>query len=255
MMLTTPYRLVTLLELLEHNAEAFCRLSSVIGQAIVLLKTSKIPDLDALVGSLGELNRETERLGLPSATKQLKRIYASITTAGTDVASIGPMVIDLYNRLRDDLEERAFVSIPAELTRLYRQDDPPFGRPVSDAFPHSIEDISEAAKCLALGRSTATVFHLMRAMEGAVQRLAAKLGVKNVDKEWGKLISDIAQAIEAMPKGSDRNRWSETKTHLYHVKQAWRNDTMHPKQTYTFEEARAIFEAVKVFMNGLAALV
>ena len=165
------------------------------------------------------------------------------------------MILELYNRLHDDLEARVFISIPAELTPLYQQDECAFGRNVADAFPLAIEDIGEASKCLALGRSTAAVFHLMRAMECAVQRLSTKLEIQNVDREWGKLLSDIAKAIEAMPKGADRNKWSESHTHLYHVKQAWRNDTMHPKQTYTFEEAKAIFEAVKAFMNDLSALV
>jgi hypothetical protein len=56
------------------------------------------------------------------------------------------------------------------------------------------------------------------------------LGIPNPDREWGKLLSDIVKKIEAMPKGDDCNRWSESHTHLYHVRHAWRNDTMHPKQ-------------------------
>lgn len=62
-------------------------------------------------------------------------------------------------------------------------------------------------------------------------------------------------AGEHWAQGNGRNRWSETHTHLYHVKQAWRIDTMHPKQTYTRSEARAILDAVNVFMNDLATLV
>jgi hypothetical protein len=51
-----------------------------------------------------------------------------------------------------------------------------------------------------------------------------------------------------------RDAWSESHSHLYHVKQAWRNGTMHPKKTYTQEEAEAVFAAVRVFMRHLAKL-
>jgi HEPN domain-containing protein len=123
-----------------------------------------------------------------------------------------------------------------------------------------LEDIEEAAKALALQRPTACVFHLMRAMEIAVKRLGKRVGVQNVDKEWGKILSDIGKGIEAMPFKTEaekrkRNRWSEVHTHLYHVKQAWRNDTMHPKQTYTREQAHEVFQACRVFMDRLADLV
>jgi len=136
-----------------------------------------------------------------------------------------------------------------------KSDEPPYGTEVDDAFPKASGEISEAAKCLALNRSTACVFHLMRAMELAVQKLAERLGKTDIEKEWGKLLSDISKEIEAMPKGEARDAWSGIRTHLYHVKQAWRNDTMHPKTTYTEEEAAAVFAAVKTFMIELVPMV
>jgi hypothetical protein len=61
--------------------------------------------------------------------------------------------------------------------------------------------------------------------------------------------------IEAMPQGEVRKSWSEVRALLYHVNQAWRIDTMHPKQTYTREEAKEIFAAIRSFMGRLAAMV
>ena len=136
-----------------------------------------------------------------------------------------------------------------------KSDDPPYGREVDDAFPKASGEISEAAKCLAFQRPTACVFHLMRAMELAVQKLAECLRIDNIEKEWGKLLSEIAKVIEQMPKGQGRDAWSGVLTHLYHVKQAWRNDTMHPKTTYTEAEAETVFAAVKSFMVELVPMV
>ena len=96
--------------------------------------------------------------------------------------------------------------MPPDGAELFRQKNPFFGDKVEDAFPRVAEDISEAGKCLALDRSTSAVFHLMRAMESAVGRLSLKLDIPNPDREWGKLLSDIPKKIEAMPKGSGRNR-------------------------------------------------
>ena len=58
-----------------------------------------------------------------------------------------------------------------------------------------------------------------------------------------------------MPSGEVRDLWSKSHVHLYHVKQAWRNDVMHPKKTYTEEEAKAAFSAVKSFMHHLSDLI
>ena len=57
-----------------------------------------------------------------------------------------------------------------------------------------------------------------------------------------------------MEKGDARDNWSQVHANLYHVKQAWRNDTMHPKATYTEEEAREVFDAMKAFMRHLATM-
>ena len=58
-----------------------------------------------------------------------------------------------------------------------------------------------------------------------------------------------------MPRGPEKDKWSEALTLLVHVKQAWRNPTMHPKRTYTQAEADDIFRATRSFMQNLADLV
>jgi len=260
-MLITPYGMVTLMEILEHKAEAFCRLSSILGQAMMILRMGTANDntLRQLAGALGEIQRESQRLNLGLVEKHVERIREEWVGKGIELTSHS--LDELYNRLRDALEERLFLAVPSELAIFYQQTTPLFGEAVDNAFPGTIvEDVSEAGKCLALGRGTATVFHLMRVLEAAVHRLGEKLGVTVVDKhnadlEWGKILANMKTPIEAMAKGKSKDDWSEAFTMLVHVKQAWRNPTMHPKQTYTAEEAKAIFEAVRVFMRHLASLV
>lgn len=167
---------------------------------------------------------------------------------------ISNRINDITGRAFDEASVRKFWKLNIGADDLLMQASP-FGPDVGNAFPLAQEDISEAAKCLALERSTAAVFHLMRAMECAVQALAAKLAIPNQSRVWGNLLSDMNKKIAEMPKGPERTKWSEVHAHLYHVKEAWRNETMHPKQTYTAEEASAVFAAARVFMRSLSALV
>jgi hypothetical protein len=254
-----PWRIVTLLDLVRARAENFWASASTLAQAIVRLQVDDIqhPDLPSHLGrALGLLNREAEALNLRSVLHQCRRISEYIDGKGEVLyPRLRELIIDVLLRAEDDLGDRFFLVVPAEYADLYEQKTPPFDRAVTDAFPLASEDISEAAKCLALNRPTASVFHLMRAMECAVQALSTKLKIENAERAWGILLSDVSKKIEAMPKGPDRTKWSEIHSHLYHVKEAWRNDTMHPKQTYTFEEAKAIFDAAKVFMNALVPMV
>jgi hypothetical protein len=58
-----------------------------------------------------------------------------------------------------------------------------------------------------------------------------------------------------MPKGKKKDEWSHCHANLYHVKQAWRNPTMHPRETYTQEQAREVFATVRTFMEQLQTLI
>lgn len=161
---------------------------------------------------------------------------------------------EIGSRLEDEILSLNFYCMPKMSSEYYNPAEPLFGASVANRIPEASDDVSEAGKCFAVGRYTASAFHLMRAMEVAVKVLSSELGIENVEREWGKLLSDIAKAIEPMRKGEKRDEWSAVHANLYHVKQAWRNKTMHPKRTYTEEEAREVFDAMKAFMRQLASL-
>jgi HEPN domain-containing protein len=178
-----------------------------------------------------------------------------VIDATSESNQIAHAIVEVRRRVIDQVESEFYLCLTEEEKSLYTPTQFLFGDKVETAFPELSEDIVESAKCLALHRYTASVFHLMRAMEGAVQALSQKLNIPNASREWGKLLSDIKPKIEDMPKGNIRNEWSENFSLLYHVKQAWRNETMHPKQTYTEEEAKEVWAAVRSFIRNLASLV
>ena len=148
------------------------------------------------------------------------------------------------------------VDLPPECKELYRQSKPPFGSEVEAKFPQMSEEISESGKCLALGRPTAAVFHLMRVMEIGTQKLGDKLGVQFAsEKNWQNILDEVNKAIKAMDhKAAQTKAYAAAASHLYHVKLAWRNEVMHPKQTYTHDEATKVHAAVDAFIRDLASI-
>ncbi len=166
----------------------------------------------------------------------------------------------LLRTVEATLRSRVMLVLSLDDQRLYHDHMPLFGYDVFKKFPDAERDISEAGKCLALDRTTATVFHLMRAMELALRALALKLEATITKPSgeflpWLAIVGEVKKKIDAMPVGSAKDDWTEIHNLLWGVGKAWRNTTMHPAMTYTSEDAETIFDAVKGFMRHLAPLV
>ena len=77
---------------------------------------------------------------------------------------------------------------------------------------------------------------------------------------WLAILKDrLEPAIAVMPETSatemDRKKQvQQVRAHLHAVRIAWRNDTMHPKATYTEEEAKELLGHVLAFLRHLALI-
>ncbi len=188
-----------------------------------------------------------------AAVERLEHTLATTSDSKVIVADID----DLRRRLLDQAKSIFCITLTKHESQLYAPKGPHFGASVEAKFPQMSEDISEAGKCLGLGRSTAAVFHIMRVMELGVQTLGAELGVQLVtEKNWQNILDEVHKAIKPLNHKLQRTKdLSEAAAHLYSVKLAWRNEVMHPKQTYTPDEATAIFAACRSFVGQLAQIV
>lgn len=206
--------------------------------------------------SYAQFATSAEAMAAPITAKSARSAVTKLRARKQTVSfsDLDAMSTEIANVMQYEMGAVALYCLPRGADAFYTPKEPLFGKEVEARIPKAADDISEAGKCFAVGRYTAAVFHLMRAMEVAVQTISASLKIENVEREWGKLLSDIGAKIQAMPKGDDRDEWSQVHANLYHVKQAWRNDTMHPKATYTEEEAREVFDAMKAFMRHLASM-
>jgi hypothetical protein len=207
----------------------------------------------------GELNLDATLHSISYCKTVLSRCFAGSENQICLKRNNAERLVNALDAIRNNflaqMSSRLVVVIDSRHASYLNSEVQLFGSEVEDAFPQAVEEISEAGKCLALERPTACVFHLMRAMEIAVEGLCHALGKKVDSKVWGNMLADISNAIKEMPDKKSKDIWSSVCTHLYHVKQTWRNATMHPKTTYTNDEAEAVFQAVKSFMNELAPMV
>lgn len=94
-------------------------------------------------------------------------------------------------------------------------------------------------------------------MEVGVQKFGTKLGVTLVaEKNWQNILDEINKAIKNMDqKAPETKELAATSANLYSVKLAWRNEVMHPNDTYTLEEADNLIRQVKIFMEQLAKVI
>src|SRR6185369_9757921 len=120
------------------------------------------------------------RVGLSLSVIHANRVLSNHRTAITHT-ELKDAVFQLQDRIRDELDSVYFLLVPFEKARIYYSPNP-FGEAVSNKFGKAITDIQEASKCLAVGRFTACVFHLMRVMEIGVQHLGRKLKLPNTDE-------------------------------------------------------------------------
>ena len=191
---------------------------------------------------------------LEMCRKGVSRLLATIDRTA-DAAEIAADIDDLRRRLFDQMES-VFCLLLSGPERCLFEAEAPFGKSVEANFGSASEDIYEAAKCLALGRSTACVMHLMRVCEAALVALATSINVPRQD-DWGSYIRKIGEELDKRARTAGKRTpeeqfYSETINAFEHLKRAWRNTTMHVEKTYTPERAREIFEAIKSFMVQLA---
>jgi hypothetical protein len=212
---------------------------------------------------LEQLHKMRLRLSIKKAD-YIKRVVNgdrdSINMSDTTLAEmIKPQLKELRERIKEELEERRLYCVDPFYIEILNQSAAPFGDKVAVLIPNVSSDLTDATLCLAMSRYTACVFHLMRAMEHSVMRLGQKLNVTVIDKnntilEWGPIISNINDVLHKMPKDDYKTKWSAVASLLHYVRIAWRNSTMHPKNTYTEDEARDVYNSCKSFMSYLVEL-
>lgn len=261
-----PFQLMSLLDMLEKYGYAFYKIGetlegiSTASEAAPKVADDPLPEVNVigLKERLEAVKDWCTSVGLNMSVRAVNRILE----LPSDVFKYGTLKIilpELQRRIEDELDAAFFMHVP-ESKAVFYQNSNLFGEDVVNKFPTTVTDIAEAGSCIATGRFTACVFHLMRIMEIGVQQLGNKLGIQlTEEKNWQNILDGVNKAIRAMKpqtpqEKAERDSYSAASAHLHNVKEAWRNRVMHPKETYTGEEAQAILDNVKTFIVHLSRI-
>jgi hypothetical protein len=210
--------------------------------------------------AISQENYKTELQSIIHHVDKLrKRIEFSHGLLIVKIIDVIEDIIEIKTELRALLNDRHFYYVRTDLYPHYGNPEL-FGERIANKFRKAASDIEHAGNCVALGESTACVMHLMRAMEAIVRTLSRKLKVTiNPKDTWGMILKNMDHGIGNLPEKDVRQKrkkaeWSECRSNLYHVKQAWRDESMHTNRFYDEPEARQILETVRVFTVQLATL-
>ena len=168
---------------------------------------------------------------------------------------------DFQQALVAELQQHHFILIAPRHSKYFNHHTPLFGKAVADEFPAAAFDIKEAGKCMALDRWSACIFHLMRAVEHALFRMARQLRLKSGKRPLDR--TNMNEIIERVESELERRRrlpgkktktiraredfWSKAAVQFRYFKDAWRNHTSHhrPDNAYTEDDAETVWTAVK----------
>lgn len=231
-------------------------------ESIELLSTRTRMDLPpewqkSILSVLTSVEKNCEDISLKLAVQAIRDYRVEIESGRiTTYSDASEVIVTLDKIITLQLREHLFMFIPPDRASFYAEPQL-FGEAVNKRLSRCQYDIEESGNCYAAGRGTACAFHLMRVMEVAVQEFGTALGIALTnEKNWQNVLDEINKAIKVLPGKDARTiALSQAAGHLYNVKVAWRNPTMHPKITYTLEEAADLISNVKAFMNELVQVI
>lgn len=255
--------------MLKFHGSDFYRLSDAFGafegslHTITLITKGVSLDSDKLqvfAERLTSIRPLLESADLLLSLDSFDRLQKLCVTEKPTVETVKELVTELQGRIRDELSHIELWLVTKEESRFLKIN--PFGEDISNKFGPARDDIEEAGKCLAYGRGTACVFHLMRVMEVGLRALGDSLNDPRLDPKrnpsWDSILKKCDEEL-LIPLHSRCDEWREddgfhstASAQLHAVKDAWRNPTMHVERKYTPEEAEEVWNVVRAFMRHLS---
>jgi hypothetical protein len=272
-----PGWLVSLLEIMERfYPEAFVMVAGLLGAVRQApdetpgLFGAPFVDLSVsdenrrrLSAAFFTLGQDCATHGLLAAATSAQRLSDLFSKPRPDPQRLKVLADEFHGRLGDEMASVMFLSLTLQEAKLYRDPRSEWAEILDlSRFPGAIRDVEDAGRCLALGRNTACVFHLMRIMELGLRSLGKALKDPSLDPRtnpaWEKILRKCDDELKKplasrSPEwASDEQFFSEATAFLRAVKDAWRNPTMHIEKHYDATEAADIWRSVRAFMRHLA---
>lgn len=230
-----------------HAHELLDAVHALLSQVHLGRALGKAGPLVLLDAYLEDMRRHAEALGLASSIRQIDSLVSVLGALGAraewDEAERG--VSQICRRVSEELTSRLVLVGDAKAAELFEAERP-FGDLAAITFPNADLDLREAARCYAMARWTAAVFHSMRAVEVVLRELAARHGVESDNPNWGHLLNRIDQVIRGLEEeGADRQRTAEIVLILRQIKHVWRNPVSHAGTHFSEADAEFVWCSTK----------
>lgn len=269
--------------MLEFEAAAFYEATRLMQHTLTYVEATNATSHTAMADGGVTIKPITDRTALKIMRERNAQLRASLEVLGANITLMvldefdadlhGPYPTyeslmvhskDVSKTLRRELTQTKLLALNSQERLWFDPPEPLFGAPFVVQFnTHGAFELEEASKCLALGRPTAAVFHLMRLLEVGIGALSLCLSIpdpiKPAERNWGVILRRIMEDGIKMkwPNAADRmsgdgKLFEELHASLDAVKNPFRNATMHVESKYTDAEAQHILALVKGFMMKLA---
>jgi hypothetical protein len=175
---------------------------------------------------------------------------------------------DFLENLETELRTHLFLYVPSSRKEMFTNPEKWFWGDITERVRGTEIDIEEACRCHALGRSTATVSHLMRVAEIGLRSLAktAKVTIKKKDRtlpylwaDWQELITAIRakkvtgmQTVRGPKRDAELDFYQGALGEFESFKVVYRHHAMHARKSYKEPEAEHVMLYVRGFMRRLA---
>ena len=274
---TTPNGVVSLLTMLEFAARDYVEIAYQFGEVLATLRTEKPQEFD-LGNAIQTLLAETNRLGLLVTRDALGEFLLEMVKLNPDsVTAIGIgmertfhfkniglntqrtcyHIENIYSTLKAELRTTLFKVIPKERAK-YNDAKWLKSPDLQTKFPLAFRELEHGGICYSLGQPTACVFHAMRALECGLAALAKPFTISSALDNWQTIIEQIEKAVRALgmqsksqQKSEDEKFYGAATSHLYFVKNAWRNHVSHRLENYSDDDALKILLRTQEFVGSL----
>jgi hypothetical protein len=259
----------------EFNARNYIEMSHQLGLLLGSLSERKF-DPELTGNALRKLLSESSRLGLSSTQAHLWNMIREVVKdnpgkvklaedgsgillndALIDTGRICHHIEAVSATLQAEIGSMLFKVIARE-RNMYADSSWLNGSQLESNFPTSFREFDRAGMCYALGQPTASVFHSMRALEPGLAALAAPFNISANHENWQNIINEIESRIRALgqlPKSSQKIEnekfFGGAVSHLYFVKNAWRNHVAHTHDSYSDDEALRVLHHSRDFIESL----
>jgi len=257
-----PFGLISWLDMERFSAEQFYAISCSLeelkcrweSKGITLVQGEHV---DNFAKMFHEIGQKCESIGLIYSRKAAERAVADMK--GNPAEQIKFHLRALAESIKSEMEEHLFLWVPDRRSEWYSKDaESILGQQCCDRFKSIQRDTEEAAKCYAVGRFTASAFHLTRATEAGVKALAKAINYQPPNDNWTLVFRQMGNEFK-LPNNQRPAHWQthgyfleEIWADLRAVSKAWRNNIAHLVDVYTEEDAKELLAQIPLFLRHLA---